>query len=272
MSDSTQAIRTLIVDDERPARLWLRTLCSRASGLQIVGECTTAEEASQRLREGEIDLLLLDIQLGPRNGFQVLDGLPVSSIPTLVFVTAHDQYAIQAFERRAIDYLLKPVREDRFHETLARVRERLHGEPGPEGQGAVRDTIGLLERSLIQARGRGHAERLIAERKDAYHVIKCADIILIESEGNYIRVTEVNESTPAFLRGTLQSVAAVLDSNTFVRINRSVIANIAYVSRIERDQDARYVFRMSEIGRTFRVGRSFHARVVQRMRLGHSKS
>jgi two-component system LytT family response regulator len=263
-----QAIRTLIVDDEQPARQWLRTLCSRVPDLRIVGESKTAEEASRRLRDGGIDLLLLDIQLGPRNGFQVLEGLPVASIPNLVFVTAHDQYAIRAFERRAIDYLLKPVREDRFHETLARVRERLRGERGLERQSAVRDTIGLLERSLIEARGRGHAERLIAERNDAYHVIKCAGIVMLESEGNYIRVTEMGESTPAYLRGTLQSVAAVLDSNTFVRINRSVIANFAYVSRIERDADARLVFTISQIGRSFRVGRSFHARVLQRMRAG----
>jgi two-component system LytT family response regulator len=265
MSAPGQTIRTLIVDDEQPARQWLRTLCSRAPDLRIVGECTTAEEASLRLREGEIDLLLLDIQLGPRNGFQVLEGLPVTSIPSLVFVTAHDQYAVRAFERRAIDYLLKPVREDRFHETLARVRERLHGERGREQQGAVRDTIGQLERSLIEARGRGHAERLIAERNDAYHVIKCANIVMLESDGNYIRVTELGESTPAFLRGTLQSVAAVLDSNTFVRINRSVIANLAYVSRIERNEDARLVFTIAQVGRSLRVGRSFHARVLQRM-------
>lgn len=101
-------IRTLIVEDELPARQWLRTLCDRVSGIQVVKECATAAEASRTLRERAIDLVLLDIELGPHNGFEVLDHMPDSGEPHLVIVTAHDEYAVRAFENRAIDYLPSP--------------------------------------------------------------------------------------------------------------------------------------------------------------------
>lgn len=260
-------IRTLIVDDEQPARQWLRVLCDKVGGIQVVGECANADEAWRALRSRDIDLLLLDIQLGSRNGFQVLDGLSFDEVPHLVFVTAHDQYAVRAFERRAIDYLLKPVRDDRFRETIARVQAAARNGTGNAAREAVRETIGPLERSLLTAHGRGCTRRLIAERANAYRVIECTRIILLESRGNYIEVTELDETETACLRGTLQSVAAVLDPDAFLRINRSTIVNLACVAGIERDDDGRLVFRMGGIERAFKVGRSFNARVVQRMKL-----
>src|SRR4029450_4446557 len=113
--------------DEAPARQWLGRLCSKAPDIQVVGECATAAEASRALRTTANDLLLLDIQLGPHNGFQVLDGVACSAAPHPVFVPAHDQSAVRAFERPPIDYLLKPVPEDRFRESLERVRRHLKG-------------------------------------------------------------------------------------------------------------------------------------------------
>ena len=95
-------IRTLIVEDETPARQWLRTLCGRIPDVRIVGECATAADASRALRTSVIDLLLLDIQLGAHTGFHVLDGVAFSAVPNLVFVTAHVQYAVGAIDRRAV--------------------------------------------------------------------------------------------------------------------------------------------------------------------------
>lgn len=267
MSTAAIPIRTLIVEDEAPARQWLRTLCGKTVDVQVVGECATAADASRFLRTHAIDLLLLDIQLGPHNGFQVLDGVPFSAVPHLVFVTAHDQYAVRAFDRRAIDYLLKPVREDRFRDTLERVRRQLRGGLTSEVQAAVRETIGPLERSLISQRSRAYTQRLTAERDDAYYVIDCATIVMLESEGNYVRVTQVDDSRPALLRGTLQSVGEVLDPELFVRVNRSVIVNLNYVDRIERDADSHLVFVMRGRGRSFNVGRTFHPHIAQRLKL-----
>jgi two-component system, LytTR family, response regulator len=260
-------IRTLIVDDEAPARQWLRRLCNKVADVQVVGECATAAEASRALRSSTIDLLLLDIQLGPHNGFQVLDGVPCSAVPQLVFVTAHDQYAVRAFDRRAIDYLLKPVPEDRFRDSLERVRRQLRGGLTSEVQAAVRETIGPLERSLMAQRAPAHIDRLTAERDDAYRVIECRRIATLESQGNYVHVLESGDSRPSVMRGTLQSVCAVLDPEVFVRINRSVIVNLTCVDRIERDADSHLVFVMRDNGRRFNVGRAFHGQVVQVLRL-----
>jgi two-component system LytT family response regulator len=260
-------IRTLIVDDEAPARQWLRRLCSRAADVQIVGECATAGEASRALRSTAIDLLLLDIQLGPHNGFQVLDGVPFSAVPQLVFVTAHDQYAVRAFDRRAIDYLLKPVPEDRFRESLERVRRQLRGGLASEVQAAVREMIGPLERTLLAQHARRHIERLTAERDDAYRVIECRGIATLESQGNYVHVTEAGDARPSVMRGTLQGIQDVLDPEIFVRVNRSAIVNLKYVDRIERDGDSHLVFVMRETGQRFNVGRTFHAQVTQLLKV-----
>jgi two-component system LytT family response regulator len=266
-STAVVPIRTLIVEDEAPARQWLRTLCAKTTDVQVIGECANAADASRFLRSHTIDLLLLDIQLGPHNGFQVLDGVPFSAIPHLVFVTAHDQYAVRAFDRRAIDYLLKPVREDRFRDTLERVRRQLRGGLTSEVQAAVRETIGPLERSLIAQRSHAFTQRLTAERDDAYYVIECASIVTLESEGNYVRVTQSGDPKPALLRGTLQSICEVLDPEVFVRINRSVIVNLGHVDRIERDVDSHLVFVMRDGARSFSVGRTFHAHIAQRLKL-----
>jgi two-component system, LytTR family, response regulator len=260
-------IRTLIVEDEAPARQWMRTLCSKVSDVHVLGECATASEASRFLRSSRIDLLLLDIQLGPHNGFQVLDGVPFSAVPHLVFVTAHDQYAVRAFDRRAMDYLLKPVREQRFHDTLERVRRQMRGGLASEVQAAVRETIGPLERSLFAQRTRAFTQRLIAERDSAYRVIECQRISTLESEGNYVKVMETDDPLPSLMRGTLQSVCDVLDPDMFVRVNRSVIVNLTYVDRIERDADSHLLFVMRETGRRLSVGRTFHPHVVQRLKL-----
>lgn len=259
-------IRTLVVDDEQPARRWLRVLCDRIGGLEVVGECATVDEATHALRRRGVDLLLLDIQLGPRSGFQVLDGLAFTDVPHLVFVTAHDRYAIRAFEHRAIDYLLKPVREDRFRDTVTRVRAAMDNGARSESQAAMPEVVGPLDRSLIAARGRGYSTRLIAERANAYRVIECARIVLIESDGNYLHVTEQGEAEPASLRGTLQSVAGVLDPADFLRINRSTIVHLAYVAGIERDDEGRLVFSMHGMDHALRVGRSYHSRVIERMK------
>jgi len=268
MNTAPAPIRTLIVEDEAPARQWLRTLCSKVSDVQVLGECATASEASRFLRTSKIDLLLLDIQLGPYNGFQVLDGVPFSAVPYLVFVTAHDQYAVRAFDRRAMDYLLKPVREQRFQDTLERVRKQMRG-AGFAGElhAAVRETIGPLERSLLAHATRSFTQRLIAERDSVYRVIECQHITTLESDGNYIRVMEAGDPLPSVIRGTLQSVCEVLDPDMFARISRSAVVNLTHVDRIERDADSHLLFVMRDSGRRLNVGRTFHPHIVQRLKL-----
>lgn len=259
-------IRTLIVEDETPARQWLRTLCGKVPDVRVVGECATAAEASRTLRTSSIDLLLLDIQLGPHTGFQVLDGVAQSAVPNLVFVTAHDQHALRAFDRRALDYLLKPVREDRFRESLQRVRRHLRGGLSGELQSALRDSIVPLEQTLLTLRGQNCVSRLICERDGAWRIIDCRNVVSLESEANYVRVTENGEPS-AVMRGTLQSLVEMLDVTQFVRVNRFAILNLGFVDRIERDPDSHWLFVMRD-ARRFSVGRAFAAEVQRTLRLG----
>ena len=264
---SEAVIRTLIVEDETPARQWLRTLCAKVPDIRVVGECATAAEASRSLRTSPIDLLLLDIQLGPHTGFQVLDGVAQSAVPNLVFVTAHDQHALRAFDRRAVDYLLKPVREDRFRESLQRVRRQLRGGLSGELQSALRESIVPLEQSLLSLRGQSSASRLVCERDGAWRIIECRNMVSLESEANYVRVREQGAEQPAVMRGTLQGLVEILDAEQFVRVNRFAILNLAFVERIERDPDSHWVFIMRD-GRRFSVGRAFAAEVQRALRLG----
>ena len=264
---ATPVIRTLIVEDEMPARQWLRTLCGKVADVRVVGECATAAEASRTLRTSSIDLLLLDIQLGPHTGFQVLDGVAQSAVPNLVFVTAHDQHALRAFERRAVDYLLKPVREDRFRESLQRVRRHLRGGLSGEFQSALRESIVPLEQSLLTLRGQNCASRLVCERDGAWRIVECRNMVSLESEANYVRVTEQDCAQPAIMRGTLQRLVEMLDASQFVRVNRFAILNLSFVERIERDPDSHWMFVMRD-GRRFGVGRAFASEVQRVLRLG----
>jgi two-component system, LytTR family, response regulator len=257
---TTAPLRTLIVEDELPARQWLRALCDRVAGIQVVKECATAAEASRALKAASFDLVLLDVELGPHNGFEVLDYLPESAEPHLVIVTAHDQYAVQAFENRAVDYLLKPVREDRFRDTVARIRQQMRN--GTAGE--IRSLEG--QRSAA-ARTRRHTERLTAERDGSFWVIECRRIMTLESEGNYVSITESGDPKPALIRGTLQGIGALLDPDMFVRINRSVVVNMAFVERIERDPHSHFIFVMRESGRRLNVGRTFHSRIARLLKL-----
>jgi two-component system, LytTR family, response regulator len=267
----TVPLRTLIVDDEAPARQWLRTLCNKASGVQVVAECATVAETLRALRTHTVDLLLLDIQLGPHNGFQILDAVPPSALPQVVFVTAHDQFAVHAFERRAIDYLLKPVREDRLRDSLDRVRRQLRGGLAGEVQAAVRETLGSLERRLLSQGTKRHVERLTAQRDGAYRIIECSNIALLESDSNYVRIMESGSGTPAVVRDTLQNLCSSLDPERFLRINRSIVVNLGHVERIERDIDSHLVFVMRD-GSRFNVGRAFHPQVAKALGLQKTPS
>jgi two-component system, LytTR family, response regulator len=259
-------MRTLIVDDEASARRWLRALCTKAPDVTVVAECESAAEASRALRAGGIDLLLLDIQLGPYTGFQVLDGVPHAAVPCVVFVTAHDQFAVRAFERSAVDYLLKPVGEDRFRDALERVRKRLRGGVGGEVQAALRATLGPLERELLGARGVRSAPRLIAEREGAYHVIETADIESLEAEANYVHALRASDGRRYRMRGPLQSLLDVLEPADFVQVNRGAIVNLAHVARIDKDDDGDFTFVMKQATRQHAVGRSFRAAIGELVR------
>lgn len=256
-------ITTLIVDDESPARQWLRTLCARHSDVQLCGECSTAADAIQRVRTLQPQLLLLDIQLGPSSGFRVLENVPAAQMPLVVLVTAFDEYAVQAFETNALDYLLKPVPEERFAAALRRVRQRLHAGLTAELRAEVRGALEPLQRLFGQHATHGTMRRLFVQRENRLHAMDVERIDLLESNGNYV-VAHCGEQRYT-TRATLQSMEELLGSGTFLRVSKSAIVNLNSVSYLERDDTGGYCFVMQS-GRRVMTGRTYRHAIAQLVR------
>jgi two-component system, LytTR family, response regulator len=259
-------IRAAIVEDEAPARAWLRMLCAKHPSVRLVAECATAAEAAQKLRSTDIDLLLLDIRLGPINGFRVLDSVPRDKAPLVIVVTAYDQFAVQAFERNAVDYLLKPVREDRFRSAIDRAVRRLQLGSANDLRSELSAALEPLRESLRDAIANTSPNTLVAENDGVFRVIELPTIEYIASDRNYAVVHVSGEHESYRTRSTLQRLEGALDRQHFLRINRSYIVNFSQVARVDRVDGAwRFVMKG---GATLLVGRSYREHVANVLRRG----
>lgn len=202
-------MRVLIVDDEEPARRQIRRLLSGETDVEIVGEAATGADAIDAIRRLSPDLVFLDIQMPPPNGFGVIDALGRDRAPDVIFVTAFDEHALRAFEVRALDYLLKPVTAARFREALERARERLVAPDTPKARPLVR----------ILVRDETKAFLLALDRVDR-----------IEAEGNYVRLHSGGKSYT--VRSAIGALAARLDTDKFLRISRSAIVRLDAIKEL----------------------------------------
>jgi two-component system LytT family response regulator len=202
-------VRVLIVDDEEPARRKIRRLLSGEADVEIVGEATTGTEAIDAIRRLSPDLVFLDVQMPPPDGFGVVEALGRDRAPDVVFVTAFDEHALRAFEVRALDYLLKPVTPARFREALDRARERLSTPATPKARPLAR----------ILVRDDTKAFLLSLERVDR-----------IEADGNYVRLHSNGRSF--MVRMAIGAIAARLDADTFLRISRSAIVRLDAIKEL----------------------------------------
>lgn len=217
-------IRTLIVDDEPLAREGLRDLLTGEQDVQIVGECRTGLEAAEAIDRGGVDLVLLDVQMPQMDGFEVL-GAVDPPLPAVIFVTAHDEYALRAFRVHAVDYLLKPVEEGRLHDALARVRERLR-------LGHLEEMTRRMDELLRDLRKHGPGpDRLLVKSRGRAFFVKTADIDWIEAEGNYARIHIGDDAH--LVRETMTGLTEWLEPVGFARIHRSTIVNLDRVQEIQ---------------------------------------
>ena len=247
-----KALRTLIVDDEPLARRRLARLLKAESDVVVVGECGDGESAVQALARLTPDLLLLDVRLPGMDGLGVLDAIDArpSRRPAVVFVTAYDRYAVAAFEREAVDYLLKPVDGERLHAAVERARRRLRRSgPGELARGlsALRNgDASPAERLLVMTRGRGV-------------FIRTAEIEWIEAAGNAVRL-HVGAAAHR-VRGPLTRLLQRLDRDRFRRVNRSSVVNVDRVKEIQPwfHGDGIVVL---ESGRRVRLSRRYRSQLV----------
>jgi len=228
----------IIVDDEPSARRKLREFCAREADLRIVGEYGDAKSALDAIRTTPPDLLFLDIQIGKSNGVELARALGSDRPPIVVFVTAHDQYAIEAFSVSAADYLLKPFDKERFSETLARARRRWEVQRAADRQSAIATTLTQLEtvtRALADAR-----PRLLAEADGHMRMLDVAAVELIEADGNYVRLRVGRDLF--HIRSTLQHLEKSLQADWLLRISRTCLVNVNHVREVGRTPRGDYIF------------------------------
>jgi len=226
----------IIVDDEPAARRTLRECCAADPQLRVVGEFGDGRAALEAIRAHPPQLLFLDIQMDTMNGIEVARRLDPATLPAIVFVTAYDQYALEAFEVNATDYLLKPFDEERFRRTLERVQRRR--EPVPDRQAALDAVLSQLERLARPAQDR--RPRLLAEANGALHMLDVERIELVESDRNYVRIRVGREVFHA--RSTLAQAEQALADQPMLRISRSCLVNTVHVREISRTPRGDFIF------------------------------
>ena len=211
-------LRVLIVDDERPARDLIATLLRSEPGVEIVGQSPNGRAAVEDIGRLAPDLIFLDVQMPGLDGFEVLARLPEHGRPLVVFVTAHDQHAVRAFEVHALDYLLKPFEYDRLRQAVRRAREQLTAGELAAQQGRISALLAEVQKRA------GSWDRIALRDNERTLFVRPGEIDWIEAEGNYLRVHLGARSF--LLRETMHRAEARLAGKRFVRINRSTLLNL----------------------------------------------
>lgn len=256
-----EPLRTLIVDDEPLARTSIRVLLDGDGSVAIVGECSNGSEALEFLRKNRVDLLFLDIQMPGMSGFEVLEALSPAPLPTVIFVTAFDQYALRAFDVQSLDYLLKPFDDERFYRSLARAKAR-HAEH--DVAATNRTLIALLED--LKARGGAAAgdgaylSRLLVRSTGRVTMVGVDDIEWIEADGDYARLS--TKGKHHLLRETFGELERRLDPAAFVRTHRSFIVRIDRIKELKAQSNGDYRILLHD-GTQLPLSRTYREQVLQ---------
>lgn len=219
----------VIVDDELAGRRTLRDCCARMPDLNVVGEYGDSRAALEAVRARPPDLLFLDIQMDSLDGVSLARALDPATLPLIVFVTAYDQYALEAFDVSAVDYLLKPFDDERFLRTVERVRQRLQGQSAAQRQATLDALLARFERGLTAADA---PARVLAEAGSRMHMLDVRRIEIAEADRNYVKLTIGRDSFHA--RSTLQQAEKTLQSQPMLRISRSCLVNMSHVREVSR--------------------------------------
>ncbi len=252
-------IRTLVVDDEPLARERVLSLLQQDSDVEIVGECSDGTQAVSAIQEQSPDLVFLDVQMPGCDGFEVIRSIGADRMPTVVFVTAYDEYALQAFEVHALDYLLKPFGKDRFQQTLRHAREALErrraGDLGRRLLALVQDIKPEPQR----------VERLVVKSGGRVFFLRTDEIDWIEAAGNYVRLHLGTESH--LFRETMNRMESRLDTRRFARIHRSRIVNTERIKELQPWFNGDYVVILRD-GQRLTLSRGYREKLQQRLGKG----
>ncbi|MDB4881304.1 MAG: LytTr DNA-binding region [Gemmatimonadetes bacterium] len=264
-------LRVLLADDEAIARRRLVRFLRAEPGVQIVAECNGGAEALEALDMHTVDLAILDVQMPDLDGLQVVATRGAERMPTVIFVTAYDEFAVRAFEVHALDYLLKPVTAERFHAAFSRARH--HIERSVSSQRGER-LAALLAQVLAEdptltgvettaSAAPRHADRLSIKSDGRVTFVKTSDVDWVQADGNYVRVHA--GSACHLIRETLGAIEAILDPDQFSRIHRSTIVNLDRIRELQPWFAGDYVVILKD-GTQLKLSRTYREHLQTRLR------
>lgn len=252
-------LRTLIADDEPAARARLARLLTQDPEIEVVAECRNGQEVIEAVAKHRPDLLFLDVQMPHVNGFDVLQHLshnvPRERLPFVVFVTAHDQYALKAFDVNAVDFLLKPYDDERFQASLEKARKFMEMRMSSKLTGRLMDLV----REHMSANSE-YVEVFNIRDKGREHKVPVDEIVFLRAEGNYLHLQLKDKHI--LHRMTMNAVESELDPSRFLRIHRSFIVNKAHVRSSRYSGNNEFIFTMANNERII-SGRSYKESIAR---------
>jgi len=249
-------LRTVIADDEHLARKKLRLLLESEFGVQVVEECQDGQQTLEAIEVHKPDLLFIDIRMPHLDGFQVLEKIPSEEMPVVVFTTAYDQFAIRAFEARALDYLLKPFDAERLHEAVERARAELLKFHNRDLTNRILDLIAKTTDTRDEPRRSN--DRMIVRTAGRVVFLDMGEIDWIEAAANYVKL-HVGKDSYA-LREGIGRIAERLDAERFVRIHRSAIVNVHKIKELQSCDSGEYIAVLKN-GKELSCSRGYHAQL-----------
>jgi two-component system, LytTR family, response regulator len=249
-------IRTLIVDDEPLARQGLRVVLLKEPEIEVVDEAGDGLEALEKIRNIRPDLVFLDIQMPELNGFEVLDSLAADEMPLVVFVTAYDQYALNAFQVHALDYLLKPFEDERLMEAVGRAKAQLRQKNGGSTTKKIQD---MLDSTRVE---RSRVGRIMVRSGGRITFVRVDDVDWIEAQGDYICLH--TQGKKHLIREKISDMETQLSSDNFLRIHRSTMVNVTRIREMQPLFHGEYAVVLQD-GTRLTMSRSFRDRVFDRL-------
>lgn len=235
-------LRTLIVDDEPLALKLLRAKLNKLEVIEIVGECKNGREAIAKTLDLAPDIIFLDIQMPGLNGFDVVKGLQSDILPLIVFTTAYEQYALDAFDVHAVDYILKPIDDERIVRAVERAQERLEGVESQDNKPRILGAIDSINQQEKIVEGTDHRlpdvslsnqivdKKIVIKDRDEITILKQTDIEWVDAAGDYVCLHA--EGQTHIKRSTLKELLSELDQNVFKRVHRSTIVNLNFIDKV----------------------------------------
>ncbi len=251
-----EQMRTLIIDDEPLARKGIRQLLEGDPEVQILGECVDGLESVEQIKALRPDVIFLDIQMPEMDGFAVLDALSAEELPIVVFVTAYDQHALRAFQVHALDYLLKPFDEERFHEALDRAKAQWRQKNGSQ---MTRRIIEMLDGNREERQAPG---RIMVRNAGRITFVRVEEVDWIEAQGDYVCLH--CQGKKHLVREKISDMENQLATDRFLRIHRSTIVSIPRIKEMQPLFHGEYAVVLHD-GTRLTMSRSFRDRVFERL-------